>query len=322
MADFKMQAKANAILDAVSSVIVGKEEVEKLVLTAVLSRGHVLLEDVPGTGKTMMAKSLSKALDTAFARIQFTPDLLPADITGINFYNRKEDEFVFRNGPIFTNVLLADEINRATPRTQSALLEAMEEHQVTVDGKTYALSEPFFTIATQNPVETAGTYPLPEAQLDRFLMKLSVGYPSKDEEVRMIERFLNDNPLQKIESCASREDVLAMQAEAEQVTVSEPVMRYIVEIADATRAEEAIAVGVSPRGILAMVRAARSYAYIDGRSFVTPDDIKTLAVPVFAHRLVRRTGTGRNMDGAQIIERILSEVSVPTEDFGSVATEA
>lgn len=322
MADFKMQAKANAILDAVSSVIVGKEEVEKLVLTAVLSRGHVLLEDVPGTGKTMMAKSLSKALDTAFARIQFTPDLLPADITGINFYNRKEDEFVFRNGPIFTNVLLADEINRATPRTQSALLEAMEEHQVTVDGKTYALSEPFFTIATQNPVETAGTYPLPEAQLDRFLMKLSVGYPSKDEEVRMIERFLNDNPLQKIESCASREDVLAMQAEAEQVTVSEPVMRYIVEIADATRAEETIAVGVSPRGILAMVRAARSYAYIDGRSFVTPDDIKTLAVPVFAHRLVRRTGTGRNMDGAQIIERILSEVSVPTEDFGSVATEA
>lgn len=322
MADFKMQAKANAILDAVSSVIVGKEEVEKLVLTAVLSRGHVLLEDVPGTGKTMMSKSLSKALDTAFARIQFTPDLLPADITGINFYNRKEDEFVFRNGPIFTNVLLADEINRATPRTQSALLEAMEEHQVTVDGKTYALSEPFFTIATQNPVETAGTYPLPEAQLDRFLMKLSVGYPSKDEEVRMIERFLNDNPLQKIESCASREDVLAMQAEAEQVTVSEPVMRYIVEIADATRAEEAIAVGVSPRGILAMVRAARSYAYIDGRSFVTPDDIKTLAVPVFAHRLVRRTGTGRNMDGAQIIERILSEVSVPTEDFGSVATEA
>lgn len=322
MADFKMQAKVNAILDAVSSVIVGKEEVEKLVLTAVLSRGHVLLEDVPGTGKTMMAKSLSKALDTAFARIQFTPDLLPADITGINFYNRKEDEFVFRNGPIFTNVLLADEINRATPRTQSALLEAMEEHQVTVDGKTYALSEPFFTIATQNPVETAGTYPLPEAQLDRFLMKLSVGYPSKDEEVRMIERFLNDNPLQKIESCASREDVLAMQAEAEQVTVSEPVMRYIVEIADATRAEEAIAVGVSPRGILAMVRAARSYAYIDGRSFVTPDDIKTLAVPVFAHRLVRRTGTGRNMDGAQIIERILSEVSVPTEDFGSVATEA
>lgn len=225
------QKKAIEIMDNVSKVIVGKEDVTKLVLTSLIAGGHVLLEDVPGTGKTMLAKTVAKSVDAQFSRIQFTPDLLPSDVTGINYYNQKAGEFVFRKGPVFANILLADEINRATPRTQSALLECMEEHQVTVDSDTYRLEEPFLVIATQNPIETAGTYQLPEAQLDRFLMKICMGYPEKDGEIEILNRFLKASPLTSVESVCSKEEVLKMQQEAKEVYIHPSLMGYIVDIA-------------------------------------------------------------------------------------------
>ncbi|MGN0317363.1 MAG: AAA family ATPase [Lachnospira sp.] len=313
MSDNKL--KVQSILDNVSKVIVGKDDVIKLVLTSVLSGGHVLLEDVPGTGKTMLAKTIAKSISGEFNRIQFTPDLLPSDITGIHTFNQKEGEFSFRQGPIFTNILLADEINRATPRTQSALLECMEEHQVTVDGRNFTLSEPFVVIATENPIETAGTYQLPEAQLDRFLMKIKMGYPDNKSEVEILNRFLIQSPLTEIEAVLSTEDVENMKKEVKNVYICQALLKYIVELSDATRKQPNVSIGVSPRGSISMVNAARAYAYINQRDYVIPEDIRDLAVSVWAHRLVLYMGGAGLVDRSQIIENVLAQVNVPTEDW-------
>lgn len=309
------QKKALEIRDNIEKVIVGKEDVTKLVLTSMIAGGHVLLEDVPGTGKTMLAKTFAKSIDGQFGRIQFTPDLLPSDVTGINYYNQKAGEFVFRQGPVFGNMILADEINRATPRTQSALLECMEERQVTVDGSTYALCKPFMVIATQNPIETAGTYQLPEAQLDRFLMKIHMGYPGKEGEIEIMNRFLKESPLDRVNSVCTKEEVIQMQGEAKEVYVHPSMMSYVVDIAEATRVHSNISIGVSPRGTITMINAARAYAYIEGRNYVVPEDIRTLAVPVFAHRLVLKHGMTRQDNRTSLMKEIVESVEVPTEDW-------
>ncbi len=316
MSDKEMiQKKATLISDNIKNVIVGKLDVSYMILTALIAGGHVLLEDVPGTGKTMIAKSFAKSIDAAFSRIQFTPDLLPSDITGINYYNQKMGDFTFRKGPIFSNIVLADEINRATPRTQSALLECMEERQVTVDGESYPLNMPFIVIATQNPIETAGTYQLPEAQLDRFLLKISMGYPNKQEELAILNRFKGSNPFDTLKNVCDGQDIQKMCAEAKNVFVHESIMNYIIDIVVKTREHENIAIGVSPRGTLNMVNAVRAYAYIKGRQYVTPEDVKKLAVSVFAHRLVLKHGMTRQDNRQTIIKDILDTVVVPTEDW-------
>ena len=297
-------------------VVVGKSEKIDLILAALLAKGHVLLEDVPGTGKTVLAKSLARSLDTKFKRIQFTPDLLPSDLIGINYYNQKEGEFVFREGALFTNILLADEINRATPRTQSSLLESMEEKQITVDGHTYVLEQPFFVIATENPVETQGNFPLPEAQLDRFLLQLSMGYTDKKDSIEILRRFVNEVPAENVEAVCSREQLLDMQESVKAVTIHPDLAAYTVDIVEQTRTYEGVQLGVSPRGNLALLKAAQALAAIRGRGFVTPDDIKDLAVPVLGHRIILR-GSQRNKS-TQIINMIgdiLESVEVPTEEW-------
>lgn len=305
----------NKVKENIGKVLVGKEEVIDLLLTSLVAGGHVLLEDVPGTGKTLLAKSLAKSLETSFGRIQFTPDLLPSDVTGLNFYNQKEGEFKFRKGPVFANIILADEINRATPRTQASLLECMEEHQVTVDGETRKLSEPFFVIATQNPLETTGTFPLPEAQLDRFFMKLSMGLPNKCEEINIMKRFLADTPYEKLESVCTAEKVLEARESSKQVFVHELLLNYIADLVQATRENKNIVSGVSPRGTLALVHACQALAWISGRDYVVPEDIKKLAVPVLAHRLVLTRGYGSSVTGEKEIQAILNQVPVPTEEW-------
>ena len=313
----EFQSKAVQMKENVSKVIVGKGNVTDLILTALIAGVHVLLEDVPVTGKTMIAKSFAKSIDAEFARIQFTPDLLPSDITGINYYNQKQGEFVFRKGPVFSNILLADEINRATPRTQSALLECMEEHQVTVDGETRKLGFPFIVIATQNPIETAGTYPLPEAQLDRFLMKLEMGYPDKEEEITILNRFLKDNPIEDISNVCSKEDIKAMKNEVKNIYIHPSLIEYIVKLAEVTRNMGSVAIGISPRGSIAMVNAARAYAYVNGRNYVVPSDIKELALCVWGHRLVFNTGMVAKENREQTINEALSQVEVPTEEWSN-----
>ena len=298
----------------VGKVIIGKEEVVMLLLTALLADGHVLLEDVPGTGKTKVAKSLAKSLDAKFNRIQFTPDLLPTDITGLTIYDQKVGEFVLRKGPAFTNVLLADEINRATPRTQSGLLECMEERQITIDGATYPAGEPFFVIATQNPVETLGTFPLPEAQMDRFMMKLSMRLPSKADECSILERYMKDEPLAALEPVISVAEFKLAKEEIANVFVHKCVLEYMVDIVSATREGENIVMGVSPRGTLALLHCAKAYAYLQGRNFVTPDDIKALAVPVLSHRIVM--GYDKSNSRSDFVAQILENTTVPTEEFG------
>ena len=303
------------LLENIGKVIVGKEETLQLLLAALLSGGHVLLEDMPGTGKTKLAKSLAASMEGVFSRIQFTPDLLPSDVTGMNIYNRKNGEFVLHKGPVFANVLLADEINRATPRTQAGLLECMEEHQVTIDGQRLMLESPFMVIATQNPVESAGTFPLPEAQMDRFMMRLSMGLPDQEEEVLILERFGGEDPYEKLESVITREQIQQMREAAKEVFVHPVLQTYIVELAAATRKEPELAFGVSPRGSLALMQAAKAYAALLGRSYCIPDDVRALAVPVFSHRLGFQGGRRDTARQQTLVQRILKEVPVPAEEF-------
>ena len=300
------------ITENIGKVIVGKEQVIKYILTALLADGHVLMEDVPGTGKTKLAKSLARSLDIAFSRIQFTPDLLPSDITGINVFNRKENDFVLRKGPVFTNILLADEINRATPRTQAGLLECMEERQVTIDGETMRLEAPFFVIATQNPIESAGTFQLPEAELDRFIMKLSVGIPEKDEEIDILVKYMEKDPLDSLESVAKPEELLNAREMSQKVKMQECLFEYIADIAAASRNHPEISLGVSTRGSIALMRCAKAYAFLDGRDYVTPDDIKEIAVPVLSHRIKLGIGIGNPQ---KVIRGLIAGIKVPTEDF-------
>lgn len=308
------------IKDNVSNVIIGKEQVTELLLTALAAGGHVLLEDVPGTGKTVLAKSLAKSMDLSFGRIQFTPDLLPSDVTGLSYYNQEKGTFVFKEGPVFTNLLLADEINRATPRTQSSLLECMGEGQVTVDGVTRPLGAPFFVIATQNPVETLGCYPLPEAQMDRFLMRISMGSLSEEEERQMIDRFISASPLETIKPVCSLDEVVALQDECRNIYVHADLRNYIVSLVQGTRkygsssgTARTIAEGVSPRGTLALLRAAQGYAMVQGRDFVAPEDIKTVAVPVLAHRMIADSAYTQQKES--LIHELLGSIALPTEDW-------
>ena len=306
----QLAAKLN---ENVSRVIVGKEKETELILTAMLSGGHILLEDVPGTGKTTLAKSLAKSLSCAFSRVQFTPDLLPADITGMRVYNQKDGAFTFIKGPAFTNILLADEINRATPRTQSALLECLEEKQITEGGVTYPLDKPFLVIATQNPVETQGTFPLPEAQLDRFLIRLSLGYPTQEEAVVLMQRFIASHPLADLAAVAQADDVAEASRLIMTCKVSADVMRYMAALCEAARDPDKVRLGPSPRALLALMRACQALAAIRGRDYVIPDDVKTLAVPVLAHRVVLR-GISYQLTSEDFIRELLGRLPVPTEE--------
>lgn len=303
------------VKENIGRVIIGKEATIDLILTALIAGGHILLEDIPGTGKTVMAKSLARSIQADFSRIQFTPDLLPSDVTGLNFYNQKEGEFSFKSGPVFCNILLADEINRATPRTQSALLECMEEKQVTIDGVTRKLNAPFLVIATQNPIETAGTFPLPEAQLDRFFMQLSMGTPTGTEELAIIDRFIQNQPLDELASVCTKEELLACQDAYRDVTIHPALKQYIVDLVQATRTHEYVISGVSPRGTLAFVRALQAYAFIKNRSYVVPEDIKTVAAAVLAHRIVLTRSVGTLSSGVDLIESLLNSQAMPTEDW-------
>ncbi|MBE5776679.1 MAG: MoxR family ATPase [Clostridiales bacterium] len=311
-----IQQFGKKIRDNVNKVMIGRDHTCLVMLSALLSGGHVLLEDMPGTGKTVLAKSLAKSMALSFARIQFTPDLLPSDVTGISVYQPRTGEFEFKKGPVFTNILLADEINRATPRTQSALLECMEEKQVTEGGVTRKLQDPFMVVATQNPVEIQGTFPLPEAQLDRFLVRLNMGYPAFDEAMEILRRFIASQPLETLESVTDGEEILAAQKECEKCKISEDVLAYMVRICEATRDPERTRLGASPRALLALMRITRAYAALQGRDFATPDDVKALAIPVLSHRIVMKSGFG-GQNSVKFMEEILKTVPAPTEQEGA-----
>ena len=316
--EFQQSAALLAAIKAnIAKVIVGKDEPIELLLVSLCCGGHVLLEDMPGTGKTVLCKSLAKSVDGEFRRVQFTPDLLPSDVTGLNYYNQKESAFVFRAGPVFCNILLADEINRATPRTQSALLECMGERQVTLDGVTRALPAPFLVVATQNPIETAGTFPLPEAQMDRFFMMLSMGMPDRAEEVAIMERFLTNDPMETLSPVCSLEQLRELQALSREVFVHPALLGYIADLVQGTRKQENAVSGASPRGTLALLNAARAFAMLQGRSYVVPEDVKRMAVPVLSHRIVREYGSMDRRSGENLIRELLETTPVPTERFES-----
>ncbi|MFC0231447.1 MoxR family ATPase [Bhargavaea ullalensis] len=313
MAGHKLLEKMQS---AVGQVLFEKEEVTELMLTALIAGGHVLLEDVPGTGKTVLAKTMASVIDASFSRIQFTPDVLPGDVTGIRFFNMKTQEFEFRKGPVMTNILLADEINRATPRTQSSLLEAMEEHQATVDGETHPLPEPFFVIATQNPIESAqGTFDLPEAQMDRFLMKIQPGYPSEGGERAMLRSYMHGRPETSAPS-AGLDDIRSIRKEALKVRVNEAVEEYLIHLVRETRDHPDVETGASPRGTIALMRAAQSRALLRGRDFAVPEDVRDLAVPVLVHRLSLTVEASMRKAPEEVLASILDRIPVPVEDVG------
>ena len=310
----RVQEMASRIRESVQQVIVGKDDVINLAVIALLCRGHILVEDVPGIGKTTLAKALAQSLGCTFSRIQFTPDLMPLDILGVNFFNQKTGDFEFRSGPIFSQILLADEINRATPRTQSALLEAMQEHQATVDGVTMPLPEPFLVMATQNPVELEGTFPLPEAQLDRFIVRIKLGYPTVEEESDILQRFERDSGLSSLQAVTDAEELRRIQEMVSTVRVDDAVRLYTVHIAQATRQRPSLMLGASPRAALALYKTAQARAAVDGRDFVTPDDVKALAAPVLAHRMILTSNSRvRGQTAEQTLEEVLSSVAVPIE---------
>jgi len=312
MENGSVAAFGDRIVRNVSRVLVGKDAEIELCVMAMLSRGHVLIEDVPGVGKTMLAKSLSRSLGCAFERLQFTPDLLPADVTGVNIYSPSTQQFEFRQGPIFAQVVLADEINRATPKTQSALLEAMEERQVTVDGTTYPLPQPFIVLATQNPVEFAGTFPLPEAQVDRFLMKVNLGYLDIAHEVQVLDRFQTESPIESLETVASAEEVVQNQRAVQQIYVDQQLKEYIARLTHRTRSHSDVSLGASSRGSLGLFRTAQARAALEDRDFVTPDDVKALAHSVLSHRVILKPNAElRGLTPAKIVSQILESEPVP-----------
>ena len=301
--------------DNVSKVILGAEDTIDYILTAILAGGYVLIEDQPGTGKTMLAKAFAKSMNGDFKRVQFTPDLLPSDITGLSIYNQKEQQFVLSKGPVFTNVLLADEINRATPRTQSSLLEAMEERQVTIDGETMQLARPFLVIATENPLETIGTFPLPEAQLDRFLMKLDMGKSTKEHELSIIDCYIENSPLNTLEAVCDMEQLIQAQERISKVFVHQDIRKYIVDIVFALRENSRVQAGVSTRGILAMVKSAQAYAAMSGRNYVEPDDVKKLAPRIFGHRIIAVGSQNQYKKNYDLVNEVVVTVKVPVESW-------
>jgi MoxR-like ATPase len=315
MVTMNNSALLRKISDNVEKVIIGKRNAIELTLVALISNGHILLEDVPGVGKTSLVSALAKSISASFRRIQFTPDVLPSDITGFSIFNQKNSEFEYRPGSAMCQILLADEINRTSPKTQSSLLEIMEERQVTVDGNTYKLPSPFMVLATQNPVDYIGTYPLPEAQMDRFFIKISLGYPQAGEEVYILSRFLDDNPLDTLEPVVDSSDIINMQNEVKQVYIDKTLKNYVVEIVNLTRRNDYIALGSSPRGSLAVCRAAQAWAYYCGRDFVLPEDIKKMLIPTLSHRiLLKQEAKLKKMSSVDILSSIIDKVFIPLVD--------
>ena len=313
----EIQNLAERITSNVAKVIVGKREAIQLTVTSLLCQGHLLIEDVPGTGKTMLAKSLARSLGCSFNRIQFTPDMLPSDVTGVSIFNQKTNEFEFRAGPVMAQIVLTDEINRATPKTQAALLEAMEERQVTVDGKTHPLPQPFLVLATQNPIEYEGTFPLPEAQMDRFLMRISLGYPSTRDEIQMLRDQQLIHPIVDLEQVVSLDELLSAQQGIKEVRISPDLEQYIVDLVDATRNHSEVYLGASPRGSLALYRSAQARAAMQARDYVLPDDIKTQAVPTLAHRLIVGSAARiREVDARDIIQELIEKMPIPGGELG------
>jgi MoxR-like ATPase len=309
-----MNPKLHHVIENIEKVMIGKRAVAELSLVALLANGHVLLEDVPGVGKTMMVRALAKSVGASFKRIQFTPDLLPSDVIGVSIYNPKDSEFHFRPGPIMGNIILADEINRTSPKTQSALLEGMEEHSVTIDGVTRKLDKPFFVMATQNPIEYEGTYPLPEAQLDRFLLKMKMGYPEMEEEMEILTRAQKRAPIEELEAVITLEELRMIQEDVKEVIVDDTLKKYIVDIAHRTRLHSQVYLGASPRGSIALMRACQAYAYLNSRDYVIPDDVQYLAPFVFSHRIILKSEAKyEGITAEEVVERVITRIPVPVQ---------